>query len=164
MAVWIPLRLQNYRLCFNTSMETTATTTRIGSCVQRSAPPTGRCIILRSRRACSRQSREAWRNSDVRTMCVLLWKSLLGVISHLRRRSIARTRVLSGSRDLPHRSLPGQRTRPEPPLFPLRQYVSGTHLEPQLRRQRADYTSYTWGPAEAGRIVAGHGVWQNPAE
>ena len=40
---------------------------------------------------------------------------------------------------LPHRSLPGQGSRSEPPLLPLRELVSRTDLEPELRGERADH-------------------------
>ena len=38
--------------------------------------------------------------------------------------------------DLPHRPLSRQGSRPEPALFPLRQFLPGADLEPQLRRER----------------------------
>ena len=43
--------------------------------------------------------------------------------------------------DLPHRSLPRQRNRPEHHGVPLRQRNLRAHLEPPLHRSRADYRS-----------------------
>ena len=43
-----------------------------------------------------------------------------------------------GRLDLPHRSLPREGGDHEYPLFPLRQFVPGADLEPQLRGQRPD--------------------------
>ena len=40
---------------------------------------------------------------------------------------------------LPDRSLPRERSGPEHPVFPLRQRVSRSDLEPPLRRERADH-------------------------
>ena len=41
--------------------------------------------------------------------------------------------------DLPHRPLPREGSDHEHPLFPLRQFVPGADLEPQLRGQRPDH-------------------------
>ena len=43
-----------------------------------------------------------------------------------------------GRLDLPHRPLPREGGDHEHPLFPLRQFVPGADLEPQLRGQRPD--------------------------
>ena len=51
---------------------------------------------------------------------------------------VARVGV-SGRLDLPHRSLPGEGGDHEHPVFPLRQFVPGADLEPQLRGQRPDH-------------------------
>ncbi len=47
--------------------------------------------------------------------------------------------LLSREQHLPHRPLPRQGGGPEHPLLPLRQRVPGAHLEPALRRERADH-------------------------
>ena len=44
-----------------------------------------------------------------------------------------------GRLDLPHRPLPREGGDHEYPLFPLRQFVPGADLEPQLRGQRPDH-------------------------
>ena len=49
-----------------------------------------------------------------------------------------RAHGVPGRLDLPHRSLPREGGDHEYPLFPLRQFVSGADLEPQLRGQRPD--------------------------
>ena len=46
---------------------------------------------------------------------------------------------LSGIVGLPHRPLPRQGGRREPPLLPIRQYLPRADLEPQLRGLRADH-------------------------
>ena len=67
---------------------------------------------------------------------------------------------ISRADDFSHRSLPGQGGDPEPLLFPLRQRVSRTGLESQLRGERADHDGRAvrrrrpWRILRVGRCIA----------
>ena len=99
-----------------------------------------RSTTSRSRRACS----PPWSGLSRRSGC--------GQGRAGRRREALRARPQVGARaqprpprrvrrvgHLPHRPLPRQGARAEPPLLPLRQLVPRADLEPQLRRERADH-------------------------
>ena len=77
--------------------------------------------------------------SGVRTTRASSSKSRSAAISPRRRTSIARCTRLPRIGHLSHRPLPGKEAGREPALFPVRQRISRTDLESQLRRERADH-------------------------
>ena len=62
-------------------------------------------------------------------------------------------RSFPGVRHLPHRPLPRQGSGREPALFPVRQFLPRTDLEPQLRRQRADHDGRGFRRAGPRRLL-----------
>ena len=58
-----------------------------------------------------------------------------------------------GRLDLPHRPLPREGGDHEYPLFPLRQFVPGADLEPQLRGQRPDHPVRGFRRGEPRRVL-----------
>jgi len=74
----------------------------------------------------------------------------------------------SGDEMRPYERLLGDAMRGDASLFARQDSVEAAWrvVDPVLSGTTPviEYEPYTWGPAEASRIVAGYGVWQNPAE
>jgi glucose-6-phosphate 1-dehydrogenase len=74
----------------------------------------------------------------------------------------------SGDEMRPYERLLGDAMRGDASLFARQDSVEAAWrvVDPVLSGTTPviEYEPYTWGPAEASRIVAGYGVWLNPAE